>query len=149
MHLQKIFLELHVLKKLPNGWYCIFLFGNLAASLGFAALENIIYVLSYGTGVAITRALFAIPGHASFGIFMGYFFARAKHCVIHHHGILALFFMLLCFAFPIGIHGAYDFLLSPAAKAQSFSWYFFVLVIVIDVFALRIVHHESKTDRPL
>lgn len=121
----------------------------VAASLGFAGLENIIYVISYGSGVAVTRALFAIPGHASFGILMGYFLSRAKHFSLDGNGFLSFFCMILCLACPICVHGAYDFLLSPAAESQSFSPYFLLLVIVIDVVAILIVRHESKTDRRL
>lgn len=43
------------------------------ASLGFAALENILYVSNYGYSVAITRALTSIPCHAVFGMFIGYY----------------------------------------------------------------------------
>ena len=40
-------------------------------SLSFALFENITYVVSYGLGTALIRAVTAIPGHASFGVFMG------------------------------------------------------------------------------
>lgn len=49
-------------------------------SLGFAAFENIGYVLGYGLSVAPARALLAIPGHMCFGVFMGTFYGRAKQC---------------------------------------------------------------------
>ena len=42
-------------------------------SLGFAAFENIQYVLNYGLSVALPRALLAVPGHMSFAVFMGLF----------------------------------------------------------------------------
>ena len=44
-------------------------------SLGFAAYENILYVFSYGLSVARPRALLAIPGHMSFSVAMGIFYA--------------------------------------------------------------------------
>lgn len=122
---------------------------GVSASLGFAGLENIIYVLNYGTAVSFSRALFAIPGHASFGIFMGFFLARAKHFELKQNKFMSTVCMILCLAFPICVHGMYDFLLSPAAEAQNFSPYFFVLVVIIDFMAYRIVKHESRTDRPL
>ncbi|MBP3709771.1 MAG: PrsW family intramembrane metalloprotease [Treponema sp.] len=119
------------------------------ASLGFAALENIIYVVSYGTGVAVSRALFAIPGHASFGILMGFFFARAKHFSLAQNYGASVLCMVLSLACPIFVHGTYDFLLSPAAHEQSFSSHFFVLVIALDALAWLIIRHESRTDMPL
>lgn len=44
-------------------------------SLGFALWENISYVVMYGLGTALVRAVTAIPGHACFGVFMGAFTA--------------------------------------------------------------------------
>ncbi|MCK9170842.1 MAG: PrsW family glutamic-type intramembrane protease [Treponema sp.] len=122
---------------------------GVSASLGFAGLENIIYVIHYGTGVAVSRALFAIPGHAAFGIIMGFFLARAKHFRLRGHSFISFLCMVLCIAIPVCIHGTYDFLLSPAANSSNFSPYFFILVIVIDVISYRIIRHESRTGRPL
>ena len=47
-------------------------------SLGFAAYENITYVLRYGLSVALPRALLAVPGHAAFAVVMGAFYGRAR-----------------------------------------------------------------------
>ena len=47
-------------------------------SLGFALWENISYVLMYGLGTALVRAITAVPGHACFGAFMGAFYGLAK-----------------------------------------------------------------------
>ncbi len=43
----------------------------VVASLGFAALENVFYVLDGGMYVAVIRALLAVPAHALFGAIMG------------------------------------------------------------------------------
>ncbi len=47
-------------------------------SLGFAAFENINYVLGYGLTVALPRAVLAIPAHMGFAVFMGLFYGRGK-----------------------------------------------------------------------
>ena len=47
-------------------------------SLGFAAVENILYVVTTGFSTAVVRAIFSIPGHAMFGVVMGAGLARAK-----------------------------------------------------------------------
>lgn len=47
-------------------------------SLGFAAVENILYlVTNYESwiSVGITRALFSVPGHFFFGVLMGYYYS--------------------------------------------------------------------------
>ena len=45
----------------------------VTVSLGFAALENVQYVLQYGLSTGLVRAVTSVPGHAIFGVFMGYY----------------------------------------------------------------------------
>jgi len=45
-------------------------------SLGFAAVENIFYVINGGVQVGLTRAFTAVPAHALFGIVMGYILGK-------------------------------------------------------------------------
>jgi RsiW-degrading membrane proteinase PrsW (M82 family) len=73
-------------------------------SLGFATLENIMYVLQYGAGVALVRALTAVPAHALFGVAMGYYFSYAKFLPEYQKKYLTL---SICI--PIVLHGVYDF----------------------------------------
>ena len=51
--------------------YAVFL------SRGFAAFENISYVMGYGLTAALYRAVLAIPAHMGFAVYMCYFYARA------------------------------------------------------------------------
>lgn len=44
-------------------------------SLGFAAFENILYVLQYGFSNALMRAVTSVPGHTFFGVMMGYYYS--------------------------------------------------------------------------
>lgn len=75
----------------------------VCVSLGFAGLENIIYVMDGGLSTAVLRMFTAVPAHASFGVLMGYFLGKAKfehkkgHYAIYALGVAALF------------HGAYDY----------------------------------------
>ncbi|HES58027.1 MAG TPA: PrsW family intramembrane metalloprotease [Firmicutes bacterium] len=53
----------------------------VAASLGFATVENILYVFfsgSEGWFVAVLRALLSVPGHALWGVMMGYYVGQAR-----------------------------------------------------------------------
>ncbi|GAA3790098.1 hypothetical protein GCM10022271_23060 [Corallibacter vietnamensis] len=77
-------------------------------SMGFAATENIMYVLQAGQGgyqVAFLRAFTAVPAHATFAILMGYFMGKAKFS--NNRIKLNLIGLLLAILF----HGAYDFFL--------------------------------------
>jgi protease PrsW len=76
---------------------------SVVVSLGFAGLENILYISNGGVETAILRMFTAVPAHASFGVLMGYFLGKAKfehkkaHYAIYALGVATLF------------HGAYDY----------------------------------------
>jgi len=74
-------------------------------SMGFAATENVFYVLEGGYITGILRAFTALPAHATFGILMGYFMGKAKFS--KNRIILNLLGLLLAITF----HGFYDFFL--------------------------------------
>ncbi|AEH02599.1 PrsW family intramembrane metalloprotease [Lacinutrix sp. 5H-3-7-4] len=74
-------------------------------SMGFAATENIMYVMESGISTAVLRAFTAIPAHATFGILMGYFMGKAKFS--NNRFILNMAGLGLAILF----HGAYDFFL--------------------------------------
>jgi RsiW-degrading membrane proteinase PrsW (M82 family) len=75
-------------------------------ALGFAGIENILYVFSGGYGIGLIRALTAVPAHALFGIVMGYNFGLAK---FNHE--LRTGYLILAFLLPFIFHGLYNFLL--------------------------------------
>jgi protease PrsW len=75
-------------------------------SLGFAAVENVIYLVEYGPGTGFTRALTAIPAHAIFGITMGYYFSIAKFRPGKKYYGFGLALVM-----PVLLHGIYDFIL--------------------------------------
>lgn len=75
-------------------------------SLGFAAVENIMYVFQGGYQVGVLRAFTAVPAHALFGVSMGYHFGLAKFYPESRQRELAFAFL-----FPFMWHGFYDFFL--------------------------------------
>ncbi|HHG84780.1 MAG TPA: PrsW family intramembrane metalloprotease, partial [Bacteroidetes bacterium] len=50
----------------------------VAVSMGFAAIENVLYISEYDFETGIFRAFTAVPGHAMMAIVMGYFVGLAK-----------------------------------------------------------------------
>ncbi len=50
----------------------------IVVSMGFAVLENVLYIFQYGVTTGILRAFTAVPAHATFAILMGYFMGKAK-----------------------------------------------------------------------
>ena len=75
-------------------------------SLGFAAVENVMYVVEGGYQTAITRAITAVPAHALFGVMMGYYFGIARM-----YPELRSNYLLRAILVPILLHGIYDFIL--------------------------------------
>jgi RsiW-degrading membrane proteinase PrsW (M82 family) len=78
---------------------------SVMVSMGFATLENILYVANGGFGVAIMRMFLSVPAHATFGIIMGYYVGLAKFR--NHSTKLRMTGLFVATAF----HGAYDFCL--------------------------------------
>jgi RsiW-degrading membrane proteinase PrsW (M82 family) len=76
---------------------------SVTVSLGFAGLENILYVLDGGVETALLRMFTAVPAHASFGVLMGYFLGKAKF--EHKKAQYALYALGVATLF----HGAYDY----------------------------------------
>ena len=77
-------------------------------SMGFAALENVLYVFQFGFENGITRAFTAVPAHATFGIIMGYYMGKAKFASTKADKIRLNITGLIAATL---FHGAYDFFL--------------------------------------
>ncbi len=113
----------------------------VVVSLGFATLENVLYLLDGSVTTGIMRGLLSVPGHAIDGLFMGYFYGLAKRA--EYRGNVRekkanLFFA--CFI-PIVMHGFYDFYLSAGLLAP-----YFLFEIVVTVVAILHVRRLSKND---
>ena len=108
-------------------------------SLGFAALENVIYLFSNSERfllVGIARAIFAVPGHFCFGILMGYYYSLAKFYpkAPNKNKILILLA-------PILVHGLYDSILLIIKVTPAIS---VVLLIVFLIFCHRMWKYGSN-----
>lgn len=75
-------------------------------SLGFAAVENILYVSNGGLQTGISRAITAVPAHAIFGITMGFYLGLARFYKLNEKTL-----KLKALLIPILLHGIYDFIL--------------------------------------
>jgi RsiW-degrading membrane proteinase PrsW (M82 family) len=100
---------------------------TIMASLGFACLENIIYVIDGGLEIALVRAFTAIPMHAVASGTMGYYIGKAKFSG-NKDEESALISKGLWYA--VLIHGFYNFLLFASPKIN--------LILAIGVFPLII-----------
>ena len=116
-------------------------------SLGFAAFENIQYVLSYGLSVALPRALLAVPGHMSFAVYMGVFYGRAKLCQGYGDLRGVRRNRLLAYVWPVFLHGFYDTCAMSGTTLATVVFLVFVAVVFLSVY--RILKRESAMDEPV
>jgi RsiW-degrading membrane proteinase PrsW (M82 family) len=114
---------------------------GVAVALGFATLENFLFVARLGLGVAWQRALFAVPAHGLFGATMGYYAGRAKF----DRGRALWRDRALCLAAPTFFHGLYDFALHHGLGARV--WIAIsALSAALWVFVLRRVHRAQHAS---
>lgn len=121
---------------------------GVMVGLGFATLENILYVLeNMSLTVAIMRGLLSVPMHCTCGIFMGYYFGVAKNLEVKGIADEASSARHLMLAVPWIIHGLYDYALDLD------SWIILILglfmTIAVFVLASRQVRIASAHDEPI
>ena len=112
-------------------------------SLGFALWENISYVMAYGFSTAIVRAVTAIPGHASFGVFMGVFYGLAKKYERIGNPAGSKTCRTLSVVVPAILHGAYDYI----ATSQTGEWIFLIFIALLFAASFALVNKASKNDQ--
>jgi len=119
---------------------------GVAIALGFATLENLLFLTSRDLSVGWQRAIFAVPAHALFGGTMGFYVGRAKfapaRAMRSRHVVLAL---ALSFLVPMAFHGAYNF-----ALLHGLGWKVRVAVTLLSltfwIFVLRRVKRAQRAS---
>ncbi|RSK27455.1 PrsW family intramembrane metalloprotease [Bacillus sp. HMF5848] len=100
-----------------------------SVSLGFATVENILYLLSNGVEFAIGRAIFPVSSHALFGVVMGYYVGKAKFS--HQH---KSYWLLLSIVLPFTLHGIFNSIL---LTKQNWGVFLLPFMIFLWWFGLR------------
>jgi len=116
-------------------------------SLGFAAFENVKYVMSYGLSVAIPRALLSVPGHMGFAVFMGALYGRAKLRFDYGDKAGCQRNLICGYLLAVFLHGFYDACAMSGSPMSTVVFLVFVAAMYIIVF--RLIRHEARTDRPV
>jgi protease PrsW len=118
---------------------------SVAVSLGFAAIENILYTYQGGLEVGLLRSFSSIPGHAMMGVLMGYYVGKAKFQ--DNKGKKIGLWLIGLLAATL-VHGLYDFFLMYR-ELMLFPFAFVVLIIgiVLGLRAMRIHRKRSQQQR--
>jgi RsiW-degrading membrane proteinase PrsW (M82 family) len=99
-------------------------------SLGFAGVENVMYVVESGETTGLIRAFTAVPAHTIFGITMGFYFGYAKFSLKNQTA-----WKIKALIYPVFLHGVYDFILM-----SGINWlviFFIVFIIYLYIKGLK------------
>ena len=121
---------------------------SVMAALGFATLENIIYVFSNGAGAGVMRALLSVPSHAFDGVLMGYFLGEAKFARSDRVGN---WLSALGLGLAVTAHGLYDFIVFSLDKAPLMILSLLAMVVLFWVIffkATRKLSEQSPYKHP-
>ncbi|MBQ8131420.1 MAG: PrsW family intramembrane metalloprotease [Bacilli bacterium] len=126
--------------------YDMIVYGAFVA-LGFACIENIMYVLDGGITTGILRALCAVPGHAFDGVFMGYYLGLAKISEMNNREDLKRKNILFSLLVPMILHAIYDY--CALSGRTILIIIFFIFVIILYVIAIKKINKTAKITRKI
>lgn len=113
----------------------------VTVSMGFAVVENIMYVTGYGFTTGLLRMITAVPAHAIFGISMGYYLGKAKF------DKPKAIYLILAFIVPWLMHGIYDFLIMAGVPWMVIAFIAFLIIMYIYGF-LRLKNLSKYKVKP-
>lgn len=105
---------------------------TVAMSLGFAILENVLYLMSNDIRVGFLRAIFSVPGHGIFAIISGFYLGKSKYDYEKGERKLWKFYKRLSLLLPALYHTIFDFLLLANNPLFTKIFVFFVLFLYIN-----------------
>lgn len=114
-------------------------------ALGFAAVENLIYVLQGGFTVGIYRAIFSVPGHAFFGVLMGYYLGLAR--IYRENKFLYMKNVIYSIIVPMIFHTIFNFCL--ISSSFIFILLFFIFIVFLYIFSIGRINKLVKIKEPL
>ena len=113
---------------------------GVVASLGFAMLENIAYVVEGDSLGAAVRGLTSVPVHGALGAIMGYYIAQSLFDPERRRRHVRLAWIV-----PVVLHGLYDFPLLLGTL-----WLLpvtFIVLVISVVWAVRIIRRVQSSQR--
>ncbi|MCD6321902.1 MAG: PrsW family intramembrane metalloprotease [Clostridiales bacterium] len=125
-------------EKMDGIIYCAF------AALGFATVENVMYLFSYfqdSPSVALYRAIFSVPGHMLFAVTMGYYLALSKYA--ESPGLSKKFYSR-SLIYPVLLHGTFNTILSLNIPIFLVFIPFIIFLWIYNMKKLNKFYKESK-----
>lgn len=115
-------------------------------ALGFATYENILYVFTTQDIItAIYRGVLTVPAHVFFAIFMGYYFALAKHYGRYNSKKREKKNLAFAFIAPFVLHGFFDYAL--LSKSNIGLIFFLLFIFILYITSFKKVKETSNEDK--
>jgi RsiW-degrading membrane proteinase PrsW (M82 family) len=114
----------------------------VSAAMGFAAAENVGYMLGFGFSVGLFRAILSYLAHLSFSAILGYYLAKAK---IEKNGN----WLWPGFSLAVLLHWFYNFFIAVGTVRTSLEFFLFgVLVWVSGLILTFILAKKAQAVSP-
>lgn len=116
-------------------------------ALGFATFENIQFVMEQSSLLlAVQRAIFSVPGHVAFAIFMSYYLCRAKISKLQGNIKEERTNIIKSIAVPTVAHAIFDFCLFADKDIYLIIFYTFSIVLFLLAFEkLKILYKNNAS----
>lgn len=116
-------------------------------ALGFATFENIQFVMEQSSLLlAVQRAIFSVPGHVAFAIFMSYYLCRAKISKLQKNVKEERKNIIKSIAVPTVAHAIFDFCLFADKNIYLMIFYTFSIVLFLLAFERLKVLYKNNTS---
>lgn len=109
--------------------------------MGFATLENIMYVTDRGLGTGILRMFLSVPAHGTFAVLMGYHLGLAKFDPANRKR-----YMFLAIFWPVVFHGTFDFFLFVGNTWLHFAGAVVSFVVAVKL-SLNLIRRKQALSR--
>lgn len=110
----------------------------ISASLGFAAIENVLYLWTFGLEFTIPRLILSNLGHAAYSVFWGYSLAVVLNEGAPNH--LLIIGLLIASI----LHGAYNYFLTLSLLGAIIALLF---SLILFVFMFKFLRIETKRNK--
>ncbi len=117
---------------------------GVSISLGFATVENILYLFAHGIEFAFSRAIFPVSSHALFGVIMGYYLGKAK---CNSKDKLKRFNIILALCLPFVLHGTYDFIIASITNFWVYGLVpFMIMLWILGLRKVKVANELSEVN---
>ena len=110
---------------------------TVAAGMGFATLENVLYITDMGYQIGLLRGVISLPMHMLFDVVLGYFVGMAHNAYIKKQSYVKWLFTGLMLAAVI--HGFYDFIIYSIADEGLMYAAIIIFYALLVLFAIILV----------